>query len=89
MQCTMQEHNRCVRAVDLLCTSVWTHFSILIVPHIFLFRPELSEDTMCIEIENGRHPIVSSLLTGEVQFVPNSTHMEVSLYLFEVFHYLF
>ncbi|XP_072038538.1 DNA mismatch repair protein Msh3-like [Amphiura filiformis] len=39
-------------------------------------KPEMFEDTMCIDIENGRHPIVSALLSGEVQFVPNSTHME-------------
>ncbi|MDO5376869.1 MAG: DNA mismatch repair protein MutS [Clostridia bacterium] len=37
-------------------------------------RPTITEDG-AIDIKNGRHPVVENGLSGDEQFVPNSTHM--------------
>ena len=38
-------------------------------------RPQITEDRV-LEIENGRHPVVESAMTGDELFVPNSTLMD-------------
>ncbi|KAL8616653.1 hypothetical protein ACOMHN_031635 [Nucella lapillus] len=38
-------------------------------------RPEMSEDTVGIEIEHGRHPVIDALKGEQEQYVPNSTHL--------------
>ncbi|XP_022110672.1 DNA mismatch repair protein Msh3-like [Acanthaster planci] len=39
-------------------------------------RPVLHEDCPSVHIENGRHPVISTLLGEQEQNVPNSTHLE-------------
>ncbi|KAK6179331.1 hypothetical protein SNE40_011718 [Patella caerulea] len=39
-------------------------------------RPKFVKDCECIEIEEGRHPVITSLLTGQQQYVPNNTHLK-------------
>ncbi|XP_041367946.1 DNA mismatch repair protein Msh3-like [Gigantopelta aegis] len=39
-------------------------------------RPEITADTTaCLDIDEGRHPVIDLLKAGKDQFVPNSTHL--------------
>ncbi|KAK7115963.1 DNA mismatch repair protein Msh3-like [Littorina saxatilis] len=38
-------------------------------------RPEMTEDGVAIEIEDGRHPVIDALKSEQEQYVPNSTHL--------------
>ncbi|XP_076444130.1 DNA mismatch repair protein Msh3-like [Babylonia areolata] len=39
-------------------------------------RPQMTDDTVAIEIEDGRHPVIDALKGEGEQFVPNSTHLQ-------------
>ncbi len=43
----------------------------------FLCRPTIREDVACIQIEQGRHPVIDSLLGEGEQYVPNDTKLQV------------
>lgn len=45
---------------------------------MFLYRPEMAEDAVAIEIEDGRHPVIDALKVKQDQYVPNSTQLNVS-----------
>lgn len=42
-------------------------------------RPELVDDDMCIEIRQGRHPVIQHLIGEGGQYVPNDTDLQVSV----------
>ena len=43
------------------------------------FRPDLVEDCMCIDIKQGCHPVIKTLLAENDQYVPNDTCLSVSI----------
>jgi DNA mismatch repair ATPase MutS len=45
---------------------------------LLFYRPEMSEDTVTIDIEDGRHPVIDALKGEGEQYVPNSTRLSVS-----------
>jgi DNA mismatch repair protein MutS len=45
-----------------------------IADHNDFHRPDMTDDG-CIHIEEGRHPVVEKMITGE-RFVPNTIHMD-------------
>ena len=47
--------------------------------NLFLYRPEITEDAVAIEIEDGRHPVIDALKAEQEQYVPNSTQLNVSM----------
>ena len=36
-------------------------------------------DRVCIDIEQGQHPVIAQLVGQQEQYVPNDTHMGVSV----------
>lgn len=42
-------------------------------------RPELVDDDMCIEIRQGRHPVIQHLIGEGGQYVANDTDLQVSV----------
>ena len=57
----------------------------IVINFLFPPRPDISSDPeACIDIDEGRHPVIDLLKVGNEQFVPNSTHLAVrQLYLFK------
>ncbi len=45
---------------------------------LFCCRPIIKDDVTCIKIEQGRHPVIDSLLGEGEQYVPNDTNLQVS-----------
>ncbi|XP_071104806.1 DNA mismatch repair protein Msh3-like [Haliotis cracherodii] len=41
-------------------------------------RPEVVDDTVCVEIDQGRHPVIDVLKADHEQFVPNDTQLQAS-----------
>ncbi|CAG5128814.1 unnamed protein product, partial [Candidula unifasciata] len=39
-------------------------------------RPHVDGERACIEIKQGRHPVIEALSHGQEQFVPNDTHLD-------------
>ena len=48
----------------------------------WLSRPTIRDDVACIQIEQGRHPVIDSLLGEGEQYVPNDTNLQVSLLVY-------
>lgn len=42
-------------------------------------RPKVNENKVCINIEQGQHPVIQQILQGSQQFVPNDTNISVSI----------
>lgn len=47
--------------------------------NILNFRPKVKQDEVCINIEQGRHPVIHQLLRESQQFVPNDTKLSVGI----------
>lgn len=43
-------------------------------------RPEVLEDKSQILITAGKHPVITSLMGDEDQYVPNDTHLQVTVF---------
>ena len=43
-------------------------------------RPDVTNDTVKIDIQDGRHPVIDALIGEQEQYVPNNTNLSVSIF---------
>lgn len=51
-------------------------------------RPEVLEDKSQILIKAGKHPVITSLMGDQDQYVPNDAHLEVKTSIAFFFYHL-
>ncbi|XP_052101341.1 DNA mismatch repair protein Msh3-like isoform X2 [Mytilus californianus] len=54
-------------------------FSLSLVARLHGYcRPKIKENEVCINIEQGQHPVIQQILQGSQQFVPNNTNISTN-----------
>lgn len=77
------------------CVSLSKYVCTLFCLFLLLFfacpehRPELLEDKSQILITAGKHPVITSLMGDQDQYVPNDTHLQVKTSIYFFFFFLF